>query len=137
MKILLGRLLILVLLGSTASSAFANWHLTVRNDSQIPATVAQVVAANSTFGLTGTLGNAVVVIPGRGVVDLTDTAHSGNPCGSPHWGVRIVFNSQVWRFYYDGDGALQVTVNAAGTITLAGTSNPSQVVSGDNPPACR
>jgi hypothetical protein len=137
MNTLFNRLCAFTMALALASSASANWHLKVRNNSQIPITMAQSIPANTALAFTGTLGNAVVVIPGKGVVELSDTGDRGNPCQSPNWGVRIVFNGQIWRFYYDGEGELHLTVNSDGTVAPTPVGDSSQLVLGDNPPACR
>jgi hypothetical protein len=52
-----------------------------------------------------------------GFLDFTDTAHQAN---GPHWW-QIVINEQI--YWYDGEGALTVTLNADNTFQVTGDGN--------------
>ena len=135
---LIGFALVLMAIGLMPADAHALWQISnLSNQSNIPVTVARPVAPGATLRDVAIGGNYAVVIPGKGVVEMIDIGHKDNPCQYPHWGVRITFNAKIWRFYYDGGGALGVTVKADGSVQLTGLSGGSQIVDGDGPPVCR
>lgn len=120
-----------------AQPASANWYIqNLTNHSGqevtllIPINEGQTKArANISMG-----GNIAIQIPGRGIVKFKDTRHRPAPCG-PYWSVAITYNAQQWTMYYDGDGLVDVTLNADGSVTLRGV-NGAQIVDGDRGPVC-
>jgi len=79
-------------------------------------------------------GNMAVVVPGQGAIIFTDKGHN-TPCSRPYWGVLIEYLDKKWGFYYDGEGTVDLKVNADGSIAL--TPGPAgQIVPGGGPPKC-
>ena len=58
------------------------------------------------------------------------------PCARPYSGVKITFKDQVWGFFYDNGGLVNVAVDANGNPSFTGASLGSQVVVGNGPPRC-
>ncbi len=120
------------------TDAHAAWEIRkLNNQSDIPVTVARPVAPGTVLENVAVGGNYAVIVPGKGVVEMIDIGHQDNPCQNPYWGVRITFNNQIWRFYYNGIGGLGVTVEADGSVQFAPLTGGSQIVNGDGPPVCR
>ncbi|MEQ8335137.1 hypothetical protein [Nisaea sp.] len=80
-------------------------------------------------------GDLAIVVPGSGVIYFEDKGHN-TPCSRPYWGVKITFKKQVWGFFYDGGGLVDVTIDAQGNPSFVAASGGSQVVVGDGPPRC-
>lgn len=121
------------------TSASANWHIRqVVNNSSQPVTFSVPIGRGTSpnvSALAQTRGDAVLMIPARGALVFRDIGHAF-PCGRPYWGVAISYGGQKWGFFYDGDGALDVTVAADGGVSFAPASQGSQIVNGDGPPRC-
>lgn len=58
-----------------------------------------------------------MIATGLGFLDFTDTGHQP---GGPHWW-QIVINGQI--YWYDGQGALTVTLNSDNTFVVTGDGN--------------
>ena len=121
------------------ASALANWQIRqVINNSPQPVTFSVPIGRGTTSnvpGLAQTRGDAVLMIPARGALIFRDIGHAFS-CGRPYWGVAITYGGQKWGFFYDGGGAIDVTVATDGGVSFAPASQGSQIVNGDGPPRC-
>jgi hypothetical protein len=126
----------IVFLFVSAEPACANWSIrTLTNHTGQIISVDYPVppGARRTYGDLGVGGDAVVAIPGFGVVTFEDTGHK--PYCGPYWSVAITYNGSQWGMFYDGGGTVDMIVNADGTLGF--TPGPgTQVVSGTGPPVC-
>jgi hypothetical protein len=124
----------------TVPSAHANWNIgKLVNNSGQPVTVSVPFDPGTTDSASSKLTNPInlsVNVLSTGAVVFTNQGHNTN-CGAPYWGVKIVYGTQTWGFFYDGFGLVNMTVNADGSVAFSGGSNPSQVVVGSGPPKCQ
>lgn len=92
--------------------------------------------ANTTgTALNGTAGNAILEIGSLGALYFTDMGHQD---GGPHnWAVDVAYNDNTWRWFYDGQGVLDVGVATGGVFVLAGAGQElrGQLVQPPGPPA--
>ncbi len=79
-------------------------------------------------------GDMVVAIPGNGIVSFTAKGHDG-PCEHPYWHIALTYKDQQWGFFYDGEGYVDMTINADGSLAF-GAAN-GVIVNGSGPPACQ
>jgi hypothetical protein len=127
------------LIGLWPIGAQANWIVrNVTNHTNQPVTYALSFGPGTSNASTASQvrGDAVLVIPSTGALMFKDIGHD-SPCSRPYWAVAITLNDRKWHFYYDGNGAVDVTVAADGTVTLTPASEGSQVTEGNNRPVCR
>jgi hypothetical protein len=122
---------------NVSTTASANWSLrTIVNKSNQIASVSVPIAPGATVpgNFAQRRGDIAVIVPGQGPIVFLDQGHN-TPCDRPYWGVSVSFKKQTWGFFYDGDGTLDLTINADGTISLA-AGPAGQVVAGNGPPQC-
>jgi hypothetical protein len=122
------------------TTAHGLWNIgQLTNNSGQPVTISVPFGPGTVAGLPNQLsnrGNLAVIVLGTGAVVFTDQGHN-TPCSRPYWGVKIEYGTQTWGFFYDGNGLVNMTVNADGSVSFAPGSNPSQVVVGNGPPQCQ
>lgn len=68
--------------------------------------------------LNASLGNALVEVGELGAMYFTDVGHQ--PDGPHYWAVDIQAAGAPQRWYYDGAGLLDVSINDDGSFTLSG-----------------
>jgi hypothetical protein len=125
-----------------SDGAWARWHLgkIVNNSSQI-LTLNLPVNPGATLNATSTSGYSIqdrgalfIVLPENGVVNFVDAGHK-TPCMHPEWAVTITFGHDTWGYYYDGEGVIDATISAQGTVSF--TTSNGQIVPGGGPPGCQ
>lgn len=120
-----------------ALPADANWSIrSLTNKTNQTISISIPFGPNETRQQSGYMvrGNIAVVIPGQGPVLFLDKGHNTN-CGRPYWGVAVSYQNQTWGIFYDGDGTVDMTVNADGSIAFA-PGPATQVVNGSGGPQC-
>lgn len=94
---------------------------TITNDSQqiLMFDYAVPVGGKATGAqLNATRGDAILEIGSLGAIYFTDL---GQQAGGPYpWAVQVVWSTSTQNWYYDGDAALDVQVNADGSFLLSG-----------------
>lgn len=97
-----------------STSAFANYNVSVANTGG-NAVYALYGVNNGYNNATGFVsGDFQFLVPGRGTINFTDVG--GWPCSS--WAVAITYRSQVFTYYYEGNGGLTVSLDANGNLSL-------------------
>jgi len=117
--------------------AAGTWKLgRVTNNSTRPISLALPLAAGETADATSTsrLKNLGIAVPTVGVLGVDYKGPSS--CRHPRWRAHLSFGERAWEFYFDTDGALDITIAADGTFQF-GASGTAQVVSDTQPAACR
>jgi hypothetical protein len=80
--------------------------------------------------LNATRGDAILEIGSLGAIYFTDLGQQ--PGGAYPWAVQVLWGTNIQNWYYDGNAAIDVQVNADGSFTLSGegqqiTGSPSDV----------
>lgn len=113
-------------IGATAAGpASANYQLgTVSNQSDQPISVASVIAPGGSVtpaGLGRNGHNMGIVVPKVGVLTIYENA---NRCPGYSWAAFLDLNDQKWGFGYEGNGVINVTINADYSVTIGGSGTP-------------
>jgi hypothetical protein len=98
-----------------STSAYANYNVTIANTGG--KAVYELREVNNGYNnTTGSVnGNFAFLVQGRGTLNFTNI-NSGWPCSS--WAVAITYGSQVFTYYYEGQGGLSVSLDANGNLSL-------------------
>lgn len=133
--------LVPMLLSLSALEARANWTIgRVTNGTNQPVTFSFPMGGGSgdVRAAAGVRGDAILYIPAAGPLIFKDIGHD-SPCSRPYWAVRVTYGTQNWKFYYDGNGIVDVSITAAGAVSLTpgtGSAQSSQVTAGNASPRC-
>jgi hypothetical protein len=107
-----------------ASDACANFHINnVVNNSSEPVNVASTAEPGKTIG-SGSLGwnfhPLTISGPSLGVINIKD----GPQCPGASWAAEIKHGNQKWGFAYEGNGVINLTINADSSVTIGGSGTP-------------
>jgi len=121
-----------------ATPASANWwitKLTNQSDKTVAISIPFAPGESRPSQTYLVRGNLAVTIPGKGAVVFIDKGHN-TQCG-PYWGLDVTYGATKWAIYYDGDGAVEMTVKTNGDVDLIpAPGRPTQVIAGGGPPRC-
>lgn len=114
------------------SSGWANWSINqIQNNSNKTLALSVPITPGGHTNVAAylnTRGDVGLSILGSGIIYFQDTGNS--PCPGPSWSVKITFKTQVWGFFYDGEGRVNVNIDAAGNPSFTASSGSSRVVVG-------
>ena len=112
-------------IGLASGGANANYYLNqVTNNSQQTISVASLIPNGSSVGYGGLGRNGFrmgIAIPKFGVVNIYE---DGTKCPGYSWAAKIEYGAQKWGFGYEGDGKINITINADSTIVIGGSGTP-------------
>ena len=112
-------------IAAAAGPASANYSLgTVTNNSDQPASVASVLPPGRSVTPSGLGRNGLdmgIVIPKVGVLSIYE---NGQSCPGYSWAAFLTLNNQKWGFGYEGNGVINITINADYSVTIGGTGTP-------------
>ena len=107
-----------------AGDASANHYInSVVNNSREPVSVTSVVEPGKSIPRTS-LGWSyqplTVSGPSLGVIKV----ENGPKCPGASWAAEIEHGNQKWGFAYEGNGAINITINADSSVTIGGSGSP-------------
>lgn len=108
-------------IASTTTPAYANYFLgTVVNNTSNSVVVGSMVPAGSSITRDG-LGRSgfllAIGVPQSGVVRIYE---DGTKCPGFTWAAKIEYAGQKWGFGYEGNGVINLTLNADDSLTVGG-----------------
>jgi hypothetical protein len=100
----------------------------------------QIVTVSSPINPGGTTsemirGDITVTVPGQGPIVFRDRGHD-TPCNHPFWRVSIESPHVGAEFYYDGTGAVDLTIDEDGTVKTLWAGPFGQLIRPGVPPPC-
>lgn len=114
--------LVLIILGTPA---YANYYLnTVVNNTGNSITVSSIIGPGATVTRAGLGRNGfklAIGVPKSGVIVIYE---DGTSCPGFTWAAKIEYNGQKWGFGYEGDGMINLTINADNSLVVGGTGTP-------------
>ena len=124
-----------VVAGLAASPpALSNWLVRelVNNSGQIVTVGVPLGAGRTMTGLDlDPRGDLVIVVPEDGALNFKDMGSNTVCPNIGHgWWVDVTYHDREWRYFYDGEGRIDVTIGANGDVSLA-NSGVGTVVDGD------
>lgn len=108
-----------------------SWNLTVTNkyhgSVQIP-NVTVLPPNGQPYKVPSNLGHLVVIVDGLGAINFTDIADKDvGGYSKATWGVMISYQGEELVFRYEGQGALQLTINWLGQAEITTNGSISQI----------
>lgn len=107
------------------SPADANYFLgTVTNNTANSVTVSSLIGAGQSVTRAGLGRNGFVLavgVPKSGVIRIWEDA---TRCPGFTWAANIEYAGSKWGFGYEGDGVINLTLNADNTLTVGGSGTP-------------
>jgi hypothetical protein len=108
-----------------AGDASANYYInSVVNNSPESVSVSSVVEAGKSISRTGLGWNGHLLTvsgPSLGVIKVSE---DGTKCPGASWAAEIEHSNQKWGFAYEGNGAINITINADSSVTIGGSGTP-------------
>jgi hypothetical protein len=109
----------------SAGDVSANYYInSVVNNSSDSVSVASVVAPRGSIARNnlGWNGHSLIVSgPSVGEIKVYE---DGSKCPGASWAAKIEHGTQKWGFAYEGNGAINITINADFTVTVGGSGTP-------------
>jgi hypothetical protein len=116
--------LVLAIVAASAP-AYANYYLgTFVNNSGNSVTFSSIIPSGSSVTRPGLGRNGFVLaigVPKSGVIRIYE---DGSRCPGFSWAAKIEYAGQKWGFGYEGDGIINLTLNADNSLTVGGTGTP-------------
>ncbi|MEO6431714.1 MAG: hypothetical protein ABIO50_08170 [Nitrosospira sp.] len=114
-----------VALITSPAPVYANYYLnTVINNTGNAITVSSIVDAGKSITRAGLGRNGfkmAIGVPKSGVVVIYE---DGTSCPGFPWAAKIEYAGLKWGFGYNGDGIINLTLNADNSLTVGGTGTP-------------
>ncbi|MET3132776.1 hypothetical protein AAKU55_003056 [Oxalobacteraceae bacterium GrIS 1.11] len=113
---------VLTAFAALSAPAYANYTLgTVVNHTTDKIAVASIVDSGKRIKAQelGRNGNVIEIdVPKRGVIHIEE---QGLACPGINYSTTIEYSGQKWAFAYEGEGVINITVNADKSITITGS----------------
>jgi hypothetical protein len=116
-----------VMVGSllTASEASANYYInSVVNNSSEPVNVSSVVDPGKSIKTSNLGWNGRLLTVSGTSLGLVKISEDGSKCPGASWAAEIEHGNQKWGFAYEGNGAINITINADSSVTVGGSGTP-------------
>jgi hypothetical protein len=116
-----------VMVGSllVASEASANYYInSVVNNSSEPVNVSSVVDPGKSIKTSNLGWNGRLLTVSGTSLGLIKISEDGSKCPGASWAAEIEHGNQKWGFAYEGNGAINITINADSSVTVGGSGTP-------------
>ena len=116
-----------VMVGSllAASEASANYYInSVVNNSSEPVNVSSVVDPGKSIKTSNLGWNGRLLTVSGTSLGLVKISEDGSKCPGASWAAEIEHGNQKWGFAYEGNGAINITINADSSVTVGGSGTP-------------
>lgn len=116
-----------IMVGSllTASEASANYYInSVVNHSSEPVSVSSVVDPGKSVNQSNLGWNGRLLTVSGTSLGVIKISENGSTCPGNSWAAEIEHGNQKWGFAYEGNGAINITINADSTVTIGGSGTP-------------